>query len=165
MNRWARIRWWTRLLAVIDWLLGTHLLQRTTSQWRQKIETMQAEINSIETRLEELNVSRGAILRHLCLSYLHLRQTQSPADWFHFDPQVPTEESAIEIMTRALVAPHYARWRINQMVCGDANHYTYDLVPDWTALYQDALNHETNLAPSLLNWLAEHMQPEALTDD
>jgi hypothetical protein len=163
MNRWTRFRWSTHLLTVIDWLLGTHLLRRATSQWWQEIETVQAEITYIETRLDELNVSRGAILRHLCLSYLHLRQTQSPDDWFHFDPQVPAEESVIEILTRALVAPHYARWRISPMPGGDAELYTYDLVPDWTALYQDALNHETNLAPRLLSWLAEHMQSEAST--
>ncbi|UCC86268.1 MAG: hypothetical protein JSV81_15620 [Anaerolineales bacterium] len=142
-------------MAGIDWLLGTHLLTKTTSHWQQKIETMQTEISSLEARMAELNASRGAILRHLCLSYLQLRQAQSPENWFHFDPRVPAEEDAIEILTRSLVTPHLARWKINQIAAGGANLYTYDLIPDWGTLHQDALNHGTRIPTNLFDWLAE----------
>ena len=153
MSRWARLRWRVRLFAVIDWLLGTHLLDRATSRWRQELETMQLEIASLQARLEELDVSRSAILRHLCLSYLELRQSQSPECWLHFDPRIAAEETAIDVLTRALVTPHWARWKIIQLAEGEDDLYTYDLVPDWEALHQDALNHATSVPPGLLDWL------------
>jgi hypothetical protein len=155
MSRWARLRWRVRLFAVIDWLLGTHLLDRATSRWRQELETMQSEIASLQARLEELDVSRGAILRHLCLSYLELRQSQSPEGWLHFDPRVATEETAIDVLTRALVTPHWARWKITQLAKGEEDLYTYDLVLDWEALHQDALDHAASVPPSLLDWLRQ----------
>ncbi len=158
MNRWTRFRWCVRLLAVIDWLLGTHLVERLTSRWRQEIEVMQTQITSLEARLEELDVSRGAVLRHLCLSYLQLRQVQSPEDWYHFDPRVSAEEAAIEVLTRALVTPHWARWRITQVEAGESKLYTYDLVLDWTALHQDALEYGASFPLSLLDWLVEQME-------
>ena len=155
MSRWARLRWRVRLFAVIDWLLGTHLLDRATSRWRQELETMQSEIASLQARLEELDVSRGAILRHLCLSYLELRQSQSPESWLHFDPRVAAEEAAIDVLTRALVTPHWARWKITQLAEGEEGLYTYDLAPDWKALHQDALNNASSVPPGLLDWLRQ----------
>ncbi len=155
MSRWARLRWRVRLFAVIDWLLGTHLLDRATSRWRQELEAMQSEIALLQARLEELDVSRAAILRHLCLSYLELRQSQSPEGWLHFDPRVTTEETAIDVLTRALVTPHWARWKITQLAKQEEDLYTYDLVPDWEALHQDALNYATSVPPSLLDWLRQ----------
>ena len=155
MNRWTRLRWRLRLLGVIDWLLGTHLVDEAASRWQQQLKEMQAEINSLQTRLEELGASRSAILRHLCLSYLQLRQVHSPTDWLHFDPQDPAEESAIDVLTRALVTPHWARWRITQVMREDEAGYSYDLVPNWSDLHQDALNHAASLPPSLLDWLGE----------
>jgi hypothetical protein len=153
MNRWTRLRWRLRLMRVIDWLLGTHLVDEAASGWRDELEVIQAEITTLQARLEELDASRGAILRHLCLSYLQLRQIQSPDGWLHFDPQVPPEESAIDILTRGLVTPHWARWRITQVAAEDEDLYTYDLLPDWGALHQDARGHATRLPSSLLDWL------------
>jgi hypothetical protein len=165
MNRWTRLRWRLRLLGVIDWLLGTHLVDEATSRWQQQLETMQAEINSLQTRLEELGASRSAILRHLCLSYLQLRQVRSPLDWLHFDPQDPAEESATEVLTRALVTPHWARWTITQVTSEDDAGYAYDLVPDWSALHQDALNHAASVPPSLLDWLGQQAAQELKRDE
>lgn len=165
MNRWTRLRWRVRLLAVIDWLLGTHLVERTTGHWRQEIETIQTEISSLQARMEELNASRGAILRHLCLSYLQLRHTQSPKSWLHFDPRNPAEESAIDVLTRTLVAPHWARWKITQVAIRDDNLYTYDLVPDWKALHQDALDHPSSFPTSLLDWLRAQMEQKAESNE
>lgn len=158
MSRWTRLQWRVRLLAVIDWLLGTHLVDRAVNRWRQEVEAMQTEITSLQTRLDELDVSRGAILRHLCLSYLQLRQVQSPDGWLHFDPRNPAEESAIDVLTRALVAPHWARWKVTRVAARDENIYTYDLVPDWTALHQEALNHIPGFPASLLDWLSEQRE-------
>jgi hypothetical protein len=158
MSRCGRFEWRVRLLAVIDRLLGTHLLDRTVNRWQQEVEAMQTEIASLQTRLEELDDSRGAILRHLCLSYLQLRQARSPDGWLHFDPRNPAEESAIDILTRALVVPHWARWTVNQVGTRDANIYTYDLVPDWAALRQEVLKHTTNFSTSLLDWVSEQME-------
>jgi len=158
MNRWTRLRWRIRLLGVIDWLLGTHLVKQTTSRLQHELETMQVEINTLQARLEELDESRGAILRHLSLSYLQLRQTQSPDGWLHFDPRVPAEESAIDILTRALVTPHWARWQITQVAAEDEDLYTYDMAPDWPALYQDALKYAASLPPGLLDWLGEQIE-------
>ena len=155
MNRWTRLRWRLRLLGLIDWLLGTHLVQHTTSHWRAELETMQAEITSLQARLEELNQSRAAILRHLSLSYLQLRHIQSPQNWLHFDPRVSAEESAIDVLTRALVNPHWARWRITQVATEGQDLYTYDLIPDWPALHQDAQKRAASLPPGLLDWLEE----------
>ena len=160
MSRWARLRWRVRLFAVIEWLLGTHLLDQATSRWRQELELMQTEIALLQARLEELDVSRAAILRHLCLSYLELRQSQSPEGWLHFDPRVPTEETTIDVLTRALVTPHWARWKITQVAAQEEDLYTYDLVPDWGALHQDALNHATNVPASLLDWLRQKGERE-----
>jgi hypothetical protein len=158
MNRWARLRWLLPLLAVIDWLLGTKLLERATRSWRQEFETIQSEISSLQTRIEELDASRGAILRHLCLSYLQLRQVNYPQSWLHFDPRDPAEESAVEILTRALVAPHWARWQVTELAAEDAGHrYTYDLIPDWCALHEDALDHAASFPASLLDWLREQL--------
>ena len=158
MSRWIRLRWRLRMLGVIDLLLGTHLVDEATGRWQQELEAMQAEIASLQTDLEELNASRTAILRHLCLSYLQLREAHSTTDWLHFDPQTSTEESAIDVLTRALVSPHWARWKITQVRTEDDTRYAYDLVPDWRALYQDALSHAASLPPSLLDWL--HTQQE-----
>ncbi len=158
MNRWGRFPWRVRLLAVIDRLLGTHLLNKTVHRWQQEVKAMQTEIASLQTCLEELDDSRRAILRHLCLSYLQLRQSQSPDGWLHFDPRNPAEESAIDVLTRALVVPHWARWTVNQVATKDANIYTYDLVPDWAALHQEALKQRTNFSTSLLDWLSEQME-------
>jgi hypothetical protein len=158
MSRWRRSQWRVRLLAVIDRLLGTHLLDRSVNRWQQEVKAMQIEIASLQTRMEELNASRGAILRHLSLSYLQLRQSQAPDSWLHFDPRNPAEESAIDVLTRALVAPHWARWTVNQIGSGDANIYTYDLVPDWAALRQEVLKHTTNFSTSLLDWLSAQME-------
>ena len=155
MDRWTCFRLRVRLLAVIDWLLGTHLVERVTDHWRQEIHSMQSDITSLQTRLEELDASRGAMLRQLCVNYLQLRQVRSPEDWLHFDPRDPDEESAIEVLTRALVAPHAARWRVNPVAEKD-DLYTYDLVPDWEALYQDAVQHAGVFSAGLLKWLAEH---------
>lgn len=160
MNRWTRLRWRIRLLGVIDWLLGTHLLEQTTNRWRHQLETMQVEINTLQARLEELDKSRSAILRHLSLSYLQLRQTQSPSGWLHFDPRVPADETAIDVLTRALVTPHWARWRITQVTAGDQDLFVYDLVPDWPALYQDAREYAASLPPELLDWLEGHTGQE-----
>jgi hypothetical protein len=91
------------------------------------------------------------------LSYLQLRQVQSPEGWLHFDPRIPTEGSAIEVLTRSLVTPHWARWHITPIVEDDAL-YTYDLLPDWKALHEDALGHTASLPPSLLDWLAEQVE-------
>jgi len=157
VNRWTRLRWHVRLLAVIDWLLGTQLVETATDRWRQELRAMQAEISGLQVRLEELDASRGAILRHLCLSYLQLRQVQSPESWLHFDPRIPTEESAIDVLTRALVTPHWARWHIAHVAVEDDALYTYDLVPDWESLHQDALGHTASLPPGLLDWLAEQV--------
>jgi len=142
---------------VVDRLLGTHFVEKTTGRWRHELELMQTEITTLQARLEELNVSRGAILRHLSLSYLQLRQAQSPSAWLHFDPRVPAEESAIDVLTRALVIPHWARWRITQVAAEDEDLYTYDMVPDWPALYQDALEYAPSLSPGLLEWLEEQL--------
>lgn len=165
MNRWTRLRWRLRLLGAIDWLLGTHLVHEAVSRWQQQLKEMQAEINSLQTRLEELGSSRSAILRHLCLSYLQLRQVRSPTDWLHFDPQDPAEESAIDVLTRALVAPHWARWKITQVMSEDETQYAYDLIPDWSDLNQDALDHAANLPRSLLNWLGEQAAQELRCDE
>lgn len=154
MSRWIFFRWRVRLLVVIDWLLGTHLADQVVGRWRQEIETMQAEVSSLQAHLEELGASREAILRDLCLNYLQLRQLQSPDDWRHFDPHDPAEESAIEVLTKAMVAPHWARWQVTP-VEGEASIYTYDLVPDWPALHQDALNRAASFPTSLLDWLGE----------
>lgn len=158
MSRWTRFQWRVRLLAVIDWLLGTHLVDLAVNRWRQDVEAMQTEITSLQTRLDELNASRRAILRHLCLSYLQLRQVQSPDGWLHFDPRNPAEESAIDVLTRALVAPHWARWKVTRVAAEDANIYTYDLLPDWTALHQEALNHIPDLPAGLLDWLSRQTE-------
>jgi hypothetical protein len=160
MNRWTRLRWHVCILTVIDWLLGTHLLGKATSRWRQELEILQTEINSLQTSLEELNASRGTILRHLCLSYLQLRQSQSPQNWLHFDSRVPSEESAIDVLTRALVTPHWACWRITQVPAENEDLYTYDLVPDWQALHQDALKYAESLPSGLLEWLREYAHAE-----
>jgi hypothetical protein len=160
MNRWARLRWRLRLLGLIDWLLGTHLVEKTTSRWRGELEVMQAEITTLQARLEELDDSRTAILRHLSLSYLQVRQIQSPTNWLHFNPRIPAEESAIDVLTRALVTPHWARWRITQVATQDEHLYTYDLVPDWSALHQDAQKHAARLTPGLLDWLGEQIGQE-----
>lgn len=165
MDRWTRFRWRLRLLAVIDWLLGTNLVERTTNHWRQEIEAVQSEVASLQERLTDLDISRGAFLRHLCLSYLQLRQVRFPDSWLHFDPRRPDEESAIDVLTRALVAPHWARWRITQPPAQDTQLYTYDLVPDWHALHQDALQHADNFPPSLLEWLAEQGQKQATSNE
>ncbi len=158
MSRWARLRWRVRLFAVIDWLLGTHLLDQATSRWRQELEVMQTEIALLQARLEELDVSRGAILRHVCLSYLELRQSKSPEGWLHFDPRVPTEETTIDVLTRALVTPHWARWKITQVAEQEDEVYTYDLVPDWGALHQDALNHAASVPACLFDWLRQQAE-------
>jgi hypothetical protein len=165
MNRWTRLRWRLRLLGVTDWLLGTRLVDEATSRWQQQLEAMQVEINSLQTSLEELNASRRAILRHMCLSYLQLRQVHSRIDWLHFDPQDPAEEPAIDVLTRALVTPHWARWRITQVTNEDDTQYTYDLVPDWRALHQDALSHATSFPPSLFDWLGEQAAQELKCDE
>jgi len=158
MNHWTRLRWRLHLLGVVDWLLGTHFVEKTASRWRHELELMQAEITTLQARLEELNESRSAILRHLSLSYLQWRQTQSPRCWLHFDPRVSTEESAIDVLTRALVIPHWARWRITQAEDEDEDLYTYDMLPDWPALYHDALKYAASLPPGLLDWLAEQLK-------
>jgi hypothetical protein len=160
MSRWTRLRWHVRLLAVVDWLLGSHLVDRAMSHWQQELEATQSEITSLETRLEELDLSREAVLRHLCLGYLQLRQLQSPGDWLHFDPHNPAEEATIDVLTRALVTPHWARWTVTQ-VGEEAGVYTYDLVPDWAALHQDALNCATGSPTSLGEWLSEQAKQEA----
>jgi hypothetical protein len=160
MNRWTRLRWHVRMLAVIDWLLGTHLADNATGRWRQELATLQTEINSLQTSLEELDASRGTILRHLCLSYLQLRQHQSPQDWLHFDPRLPSEETAIDVLTRALVTPHWACWRINHVTAENEDLYTYDLILDWQALHQDALKYADSFPSSLLEWLREYADSE-----
>jgi hypothetical protein len=139
-------------------LLGTRLVDTANKRWRQELQEMQAEIISLQTELEELDASRTAILRHLCLSYLQLRQAHSPIGWLHFDPRTSTEESAIDVLTRALVSPHWARWRITRVRTEDDPHYVYDLVPDWKALHRDALSHAASFPPSLIDWL--HAQLE-----
>jgi len=48
MDHWARFRWHIPLLAVIDWLVGTHPVEQTAGRWREEIETMWEEINSLE---------------------------------------------------------------------------------------------------------------------
>lgn len=148
-------RWRLRLLAIIDWLLGTHLVDRVVGRWRREIEAMQNEVASLQTRMEELDASRKSTLHDLCLIYVQLRQTESPDCGLHFDPRDPAEESAINVLTKALVTPHWARWRINPIAGEDANLYTYDLVPDWPALHQDALNRAASFPSVLLNWLEE----------
>jgi hypothetical protein len=160
MNRWTRLRWRLRLMRMIDWLLGTHLVDAAASDWRDELELIQAEITTVQERLEELHVARGAILRHLCLSYLMLRKNQSPDGWLHFDSQTPPEESAIDILTRSLVAPHWARWRITQVADEEEDLYTYELVPDWQALHQDARVHATRLPSGLLDWLEAQLGPD-----
>ncbi len=160
MSRWTRLRWRIRLLGMIDWLLGTHLVEQTTNRWQHELETMQVEINTLQAHLEELDDSRVAILRHLSLSYLQLRQTQSPSNWLHFDPRVPAEESAIDVLTRALVTPHWARWRITCVAADEEDLFVYDIVPDWAALYQDALEYAASLPPGLLDWLGQQTQQE-----
>jgi hypothetical protein len=158
MNRWTRLRWRLWLIGVIDWLLGTHLVDEAASGWRGELEVMGAEIATLQARIEELNASRRAILRHLCLSYLQLRQVQSPDGWLHFNPRVPPEESAIDILTRALVTPHWARWRIVKVATEGEDVYTYDLVPDWAALHQEARTRAASLPAGLLDWLGEQME-------
>ena len=160
MKRWVRLRWQVRMLGVIDFLLGTHLVNEATRRWLQELEAMQTEIISLQTDLEELNVSRATILRQLCLSYLQLRQLHDPTGWLHFDPQTSTEESAIDVLTRALVSPHWARWRITQIRTEDDTRYVYDMVPDWKALHQDALNHAANFPSSLIDWLHEQLEQQ-----
>ncbi|GAB4532253.1 MAG: hypothetical protein Kow0063_12530 [Anaerolineae bacterium] len=155
MNRWSRLRWHVRLLAVIDCLLGTHLVDRAIRRWQQELRTLQSEIISVQTRLEELLASQNAVLRQVCLNYLQWRQYQSPDDWLHFDPRIPDQKAAIDVLTRALVSPHWACWRINQVTTGTDSLYTYDLVPDWQALHQDALRQADNFPSSLLEWLQE----------
>jgi hypothetical protein len=156
MDRWARFRLGIRLLAVVDWLIGTHLVGRVTDRWRRQIQAMQSEITSLQERLEDLGASRRALLRQLCLSYLQARQIRSPERWLHFDPRDPDEEAAIDVLTRALVAPHWARWRITP-IAQTADGYAYDLIPNWEALRQDALQ-QTGVYPSrLIEWLAEQM--------
>ena len=155
MDRWTWFRLRVRFLAIVDWMLGTHLVERLTDHWRHEIQSMQSDISSLRTHLEELDDSRGAMLRQLCVNYLQIRQIRSPEDWLHFDPRNPDEESAIEVLPRALVAPHSARWHVNPVAEHD-NLYTYDLVPDWETLYQDAVQHAGVFSPGLLNWLAEH---------
>ena len=162
MNRWTRFRWRVRMLALIDWLLGTNLVDNVTGRWRQEIEAMQTEIAALQTRLEKLDSSRGLILRQLCLNYLQLRQAQFPAGWLHFDPRIDAEETAIDVLTRALVTPHWARWKITQTAIEDEDLYTYDLVPDWEALHQDALGHIANIPPSLLDWLSKQVRQEGM---
>jgi len=161
MNHWTRWRWRVRLLAMIDWLLGTHLLEQTTSHWQEEIAAVQTEISSLQARMDELSAAHRAVLRHMCLTYLQLRQSQSPERWLHFDPRQPAEESAIEVITRALVAPHWARWRLTQLdVESVPSAYTYDLVPDWASLHQDALERAPSLPAGLLQWLQEQAETE-----
>ena len=160
MKHWTRLRWRLRLMGMIDWLLGTHMVDEAASGWRGELEAMDAEITALQARLEELNASRSAILRHLCLSYLQLRQTQFPDGWLHFDPGIPSEESAIDILTRALVTPHWARWQITQVTTEGEDLYTYDLVPDWAALHRDARSRTVSLPPNLLDWLGGQLERE-----
>lgn len=155
MNHWTRLRWRVHLLAVIDWLLGTRLVEQAARRWQQELATLQTEITSLQTRLVELDASRGAILRQVCLNYLQLRQHQSPEAWLHFDPRLPNHEAAIDVLTRALVTPHWACWRINQVASETEHLFTYDLVPDWLALRQDALKHADSFPHVLLEWLEE----------
>ena len=157
MKRWTLFRWQVRLLAMVDGLLGTHGLVRVTGRWQRQVQAMQTEITSLQRHLQELDTSRGAILRHLCLSYLQLRKLQSPEMWLHFDPRHPAAASAIDVLTRALVTPHWARWRVSP-VAEEPNTYTYDLVPDWPALYQDSVQHAANLPVSLIDWLQEQTE-------
>lgn len=155
MSRWTRFRWRVRLLAVIDWLLGTRMVDRTVGHLRQEIDALQAEVETLQTRMEELSVARLSTFRCLCLTYLQQRQAQSPDGWLHFDPRDPAQESAIDLLTKALVAPHWARWEIIE-IDGEKTHcYTYDLAPDWHALHQDVLTRVAEFPDSLLNWLAE----------
>jgi hypothetical protein len=158
MDRWARFRLGIRLLAVVDWLLGTHLVGRVTDRWRREILTMQSEISALQERLEDLGAARGAMLRQLCLSYLQVRAIHSPDDWLHFDPRNPDEETAIDVLTRALVAPHWARWRMTPLP-GTADGYTYDLIPDWEALHKDALRQPGVFPERVVDWLAEQKEP------
>jgi hypothetical protein len=158
MDHWTRFRWRLRLLAVVDWLLGTHFVEGVTGRWRRELQDLQQEIASLQERLEDLDASRGAMLRQVCLGYLQVRSLRSPAAWLHFDPREPDEEAAIDVLTRALVRTHYARWRMAPVDHGGDPQYTYDLVPDWEALYQDALQHAGNLPAGLLAWLADRQE-------
>jgi hypothetical protein len=159
MDKWTLFRWRVRALAVADWLLGTRLVDRVVDRWQQHLEEAQSEIAALQARMHELEDSRRATLRHLCLSYLQLRQLQSPDGWLHFDSRHPSEEAAIEVTTRALVAPHWARWTVKQ-VEEQPDTYTYDLVPDWGALHQDALNRLDAFTASLLDWIAEQARQD-----
>jgi hypothetical protein len=161
MSRWTYFRWRVRLLALIDYLLGTHLVDKTVDHWWREIEAMQTEITSLQTRMEELDDARRSTLRDMCLNYLQLRQAHSPDSWLHFDPRDPAEESAIDLLTKALVAPHWARWGISHIAGEDAGSFSYDLTPDWQALHQDALKRVANFPASLLNWLAEQSSASA----
>jgi hypothetical protein len=160
MNKWTLLRLSVRLLGGVDWLLGTHLVERIASRWRAQLEEAQAQILSLQTQLEQIETSREMVLRHMCLSYLRLRNLQLPDDWLHFDPRLPSEESAIDVLTRALVRSHWARWKVTQIE-GRADAYIYDLVPDWGALHQDALGNKEGLSEDLFNWLAKQAQQKA----
>jgi hypothetical protein len=163
MDHWTRFRLGIRLLAVIDWLLGTHLVDRVTNRWRQQIHAMQTDIAALQARLENLDASRGTLLRQLCLSYLQVRQIRSPDGWLHFDPRDPDENAAIDILTRALVAPHRARWRMNP-ISETADCYTYDLIPDWHILHQDALRQPDIFPARLIDWVAAQTEAAKHTE-
>ena len=50
MKRWVRLRWQVRMLGVIDFLLGTHLVNEATRRWLQELEAMQTEIISLHAK-------------------------------------------------------------------------------------------------------------------
>jgi hypothetical protein len=138
-------------LILIDYLLGTHLVEKELSRREAKVGRYRTQVAELEGQLAKLEGLLGAVNLRLCLLYLQERNLLRPERWLSFDPNDPEEDRGLGLLIEHLVKPRLATIEMDKV---EEGHYVYHLQPDWAAIRAFFAEQQDDLEPDVKGWLS-----------
>lgn len=150
--RW-RFWLWSRLLLLLDQLLGTRLVEWELCRRQRRVEQLVAELEAVNRELDVLSEERAIRSLALCLVELKARsQREDIEDWLQFVPHTDGEEELLDKAIEYLVKPRLAGIDVEPTETGQ---YAYRLHPNWAAIL--ARMRKQSVAPELKAWLEDRL--------
>jgi hypothetical protein len=156
------VRWtswlWTRLLLLVDVLLGSHLVEWELSRRQHKIERLLAAMDDVNQELDDLKETLALSQLVVCLIELKARSERADGlnqDWLLFAPHEDDAEDLLDVAIEYLVKPGLAK--VETTPAGP-RQYVYRLDPDWGAVLECVRDRPG--ITDLMGWLEEQAQSQ-----
>jgi hypothetical protein len=154
------VRWtswlWTRLLLLVDALLGSHLVEWELSRRQLRIEQLLAAMDDVNQELDGLRETLAVSQLVVCLIELKARSERVSGlnqDWLVFAPHKDDAEDLLDIAIEYLVRPGLAKVETTPV---SPRQYVYRLDPDWGAVVERVRDRPG--ITDLMGWLEKQAQ-------